>query len=474
MASALDPKATPYRSNDPNNPIAIDPATEGTNGGGNGKRIRYSGDLELRLPFENSPLAKPSTSFRDPVAWYKEAKEGAETKINRPQEPAVISVPEAAHTAHASPAGDDSLIGGRLGRKGTTNSFFRNSMGIFSTGTRSRNDADAADGSLPRRAVGGPRGMGTSAPTASRRPAGPRAFALPGSDDTPLRVQVPDASSNGSLKRSSHAGLTLSIPMPAPYLQPRVWCYAALAILSAAAIALGFQHYRSPSATSDAAVKTASGFYLFVAVASMFLAVLCLAVFLFLGRFLYAYYDAPFLICQDIPLSPQSAPSSPNPSSASSHHHAPTSPGAAEAQPSSTLARLTGWPRTLLRPRDSDDTASSSGSIATPPRATLKHRLASRTPSPWVPLLDLGAHLALFLMWGATLADLGAKAKADPCNATSAPTQAVCPVPADWNRSLAMMGVGAAVGVGVVGVLAVKVYQVWSFGIVRSVIKRRF
>ena len=40
-------------------------------------KFRFSGDLELQLPFDKTPLAKPSSSFRDPNSWYESTKQAA-------------------------------------------------------------------------------------------------------------------------------------------------------------------------------------------------------------------------------------------------------------------------------------------------------------------------------------------------------------------------------------------------------------
>jgi hypothetical protein len=44
-------------------------------------KYRYSGDLELRLPFEHSPLEKPSSSFKNPERWFEDVKTTAETRM---------------------------------------------------------------------------------------------------------------------------------------------------------------------------------------------------------------------------------------------------------------------------------------------------------------------------------------------------------------------------------------------------------
>ncbi|KAI8832526.1 hypothetical protein BC829DRAFT_89360, partial [Chytridium lagenaria] len=127
MSSSLDPRKQPYLRGDPSasDTTTHDASSSKTEVSKDGK-IRYSGDLELRLPFDTSPMNKPSTAFRDPVAWFKEVKEGAATNVakqEQQQQEAVINLPDTAATFDRQA----SLARGGAGGA----SVFRNSLGFF-------------------------------------------------------------------------------------------------------------------------------------------------------------------------------------------------------------------------------------------------------------------------------------------------------------------------------------------------------
>ncbi|KAI8802493.1 hypothetical protein BJ742DRAFT_873213 [Cladochytrium replicatum] len=46
--------------------------------------IRYSGDLELKLPYDKDPLERPSNSFKEADKWFKTAEANVEASINNP------------------------------------------------------------------------------------------------------------------------------------------------------------------------------------------------------------------------------------------------------------------------------------------------------------------------------------------------------------------------------------------------------
>ncbi|KAJ3218445.1 hypothetical protein HDU67_005541 [Dinochytrium kinnereticum] len=431
----MDPKMTPHRSDASSDTGTATPASP--------KKIRYSGDLELRLPFESSPMDKPSTSFRDPTAWFKDVKGSAEENVvmaddersNKKDETReVVAVPPPSAAMFSSSSSSSMMQAGERGSK----FFHRASLGFFGTGRRStvgRNGGGVRfeETGGEEEDVGRVRHLSNDPlvqnSTMGRRPAGPRAFG----DHHGLAGDTLKLRTLGAPSSSSSSSASTKIPTPPLYRQSRIYVYAVMAVLAATAVGLSVVSYR----TAKGSEKGSFGFYLFVAVATGCVALAGLVGYIFLGGRLYAYYDAPYLFCQDIPSTTTTTTTSPR-------HNDPK-----------------------------DEEGSSMGGWLRKTADRFHHRNEAKSPSPWVPLLDLGIHLTLFFMWVSSLADMGVRVKQSSCNGTSADDKAVCEDFKGFERLVGCVGVGGLTGFVVMVCFGVKLWQVWEYGIVRSVIRRR-
>ncbi|KAJ1564365.1 hypothetical protein HK405_015081 [Cladochytrium tenue] len=393
---------------------AVPTASSADASAGTAAKFRYSGDLELQLGFERNPLDKPSSDFRNADAWFKNVRI-EDVDVSEPARPppaaaaagrqGSVRVPPGAQLGSLNRGGGSG--GGPAGQKNNRGSF-RNSFMFFRSSfapraARTAADFDDPDGAYDdddarlrtndRKRPLGPRGMGE----AGRR--GTAAPHMPGSG--------------------------IDLPMPPLVRQPRMYTYAAVLIVSALAVVI--------AATSEALTSASPAFFVVASAASAALAAAMLVAYVWLGRRLFNYYDAPFLVCQDISLGGGS--SSPGPSSpahSAGDEEDGTGPGVA-ARFAQTLSRAA----PLRRP----------------------------TPNPGVPLADLALHAVALLLWIAALADVGAKS-IPACS--SNPRGAACSTPV-----LAAWALGALAALGIAAALLVKCLEFWRFGVAKSVLKKR-
>ncbi|KAJ3107316.1 hypothetical protein HDU97_004455 [Phlyctochytrium planicorne] len=477
----LDP-SRPNQSFDPKKDKRGTSSTTSTSGK---KEYRYSGDLELRLPFESSPMDKPSTSFRDPTAWFKEAKEETEKRVEEEeknrlqQEQAALRSPPQAMTADGS-------------GKGARNSFFRNSF--FGGGNANRkstlgrkqhplagggdgNDAvspNALEEGLNDRSLGGDdRSRGAN--PHSKRPLGPRAFGTHNGGATINRASNGDSAYSTDLKMTLphqysstttlHRNSSEYIPIPPAYLQPRLYVYGGITLCSVIAFGLSVLNYTAPLILDSD--KPSTGFFAFVSGSTALLSLVCIFGYLTFGKKLFAYYDAPFLFCQDVPITPSNG----------SNSSGPSSPTSVDSNGDGTLRNSKSFFASALtklkRKDDSETDLHNQRSSVSTTNSTTHQRKAQRTsPSPYLPLVDLGLHTLLFLFWTSTVADLGAKVKTNPCNLTQAAAQSKCPDGVAFNRMLVSLAFGGTSAVAILVCVLVKMWQAHSFGILRSFFRR--
>ncbi|KAJ3175803.1 hypothetical protein HK101_010581 [Irineochytrium annulatum] len=406
------------------------------------KKIRSSIDLELRLPFENSPLDKPSNAFsRDATAWFRKGPEDDVIAVPKPAFGGAPISPDSTsqydpETLERGVRKESLGRGRRNNNNGNTNSMFRNSFNFFyRSNNRDNQPSTLGRGNGRPEDYDDDDGAYNGVPT-SKRPVGPRAM---GEAPTLYRSHHnSDGQSPYGTLRPLNAGNPNSntrpvhIRMPPLSHQPRLWCCLALVVLSATAAAvMGSLVARFPRANASAVASY--NFFLVSCGASFIVGIASLVLYIVFGRNLFGYYDAPFLFCQDIPLDGGGG-------------------GGGGGGGSAAMSEL-----------GSEDSAASGSGDGGKGR-----RLLKRNPSPWVPLLDVGVQFVLIVFWAATLADFGviipgcvgrAKGSAD----TGACTSEI--VAATFGGLAALVVVGMAVMKGI---------ELFKSGVMKAIVLRRY
>ncbi|KAI9328447.1 hypothetical protein DFJ73DRAFT_861676 [Zopfochytrium polystomum] len=382
-------------------PIRSQATNPTTDGAPDNAKIRYSGDLELQLGFERNPLDKPSSDFRNAEAWFKNVG----TNVEPPplsHQPSLkrglfSAQPQGAEMEYNGPANGDS------GKRNSSSVFRSSFMFLRNSLMPARRTAADFEGNPDDTLARG-------APD-RKRPMGPRGMG--------------DSSYPPTMRSPNFGSAAVAIPMPPFYRQHRFFAYLALLFFSAAALV---------AAVRETALNSSSTgyFLLLVGALSSLAALASLALYAWLGKRLFNYYDAPFLFCQDIPTA-RAIPNLDNEAFSSS---ASDDNGGEEYRSGNRLKTLG---RTLGAP------------------------LQRERPSPWVPLFDVLSHTVLLIFWAAALADGSTKRASCLSNAL-----------ANYCNTLTVALIfGALAATVVVVATGFKIYEMWRFGVFRSVVKRR-
>ncbi|KAJ3411708.1 hypothetical protein HDV05_001818 [Chytridiales sp. JEL 0842] len=207
-------------------------------------KYRYSGDLELRLPFETSPLAKPSQSFKNPDKWFEKVKTTAEERITVQQQQ------QQQHQQHLQVQ---------------TKRSFRESLSFLTSPVKKTQ-------------------LATTSPT--KRPLGPRSPNGGGSMYPPLSL--------------SHSKMNSDLPLPPLFKQPRILFSLSTSLLSLLSFSIGIYIHslfnRKPTDPAFNSTRSTLSFFNATQILTTLLTFLDLIAYTLLSKNLEDAFTAPFLI----------------------------------------------------------------------------------------------------------------------------------------------------------------------------------
>lgn len=315
-------------------------------------RFRYSGDLELELPFERNPTDKPSNDFKNVQSWFKvddtiQAKSGPETTSDDPNSNSSIKNNTGIFRSSLQYIRSSFIYPQRQERPVQPHS--KSNLEYNDNNTVENPTYNHTDYQSPSIADVTPSTINdnsTKNSNISKRPFGPRNIG-----GSTLNTSYPLSTS-----------LPIHIPLPPLHRQLRIWVYSIVAGFSLFSTVLSV--YLIAKYNQD----TRLNFFLFTSSATLVLSITCLVCYVWLGARLFNYFEAPFLFCQDLPNNTTS---------------------------SSGIS-----PYDFYQDCDDKDVNKLTKTL------TRLGPLRREIPSAWVPLTDLFVHILMTIFWVATLVDV--------------------------------------------------------------------